>query len=190
MKIDKTFTIAATQDKVWQFISAPEKVGMCFPGCEEVTALGEDKYKAIIKVQIGPIKTVFNIDFEETEKRPPEYSAYTSRGEEGNRASRLKAESTLTLSSLEESRTQVVYTSDLSIVGRLGKFGLGMMKKKADAMGDEFIQILRTEIEGPKVTTEEAPATTEPPPVATGRKIVVAIIAVTLAYLVFYYLTR
>lgn len=190
MKIDRTFTINAPQDEVWEFISTPEKVGMCFPGCQGVTALGEDKYKTAIKVQIGPIKTVFNVDFEETEKRPPGYSAYTSRGEEGNRASRLKAESTLTLAELDANQTQVIYTSELSIVGRLGKFGLGMMKKKADALGDEFVQILRTEIEGPPATTEGLPATTEKQPFTTAQKIIAAAIAAALAYLAFYYLTR
>ncbi len=127
MRIDKSFEIDAPQAEVWQFVSSPEKVGKCFPGCQDVQVLGEDKYKAAIKVQIGPIRTTFNVDFEETEKRPMEYLSYTTRGEEGNRASRLKAESTLTFAPLDEDRTSVVYTSDLSIVGRFGKFGAGMM---------------------------------------------------------------
>jgi hypothetical protein len=42
----------------------------------------------------------------------------------------------------------VVYTSELSIVGRLGKFGAGMMKKKADVLGDEFAEELRRQITG------------------------------------------
>lgn len=148
MKIEKTFEIDAPRDQVWEFLSSPERVGECFPGCEEVKPLGGNKYKATIKVEIGPIKTVFNVDFEENEKRPPEFLAYTSQGEESHKASRLKAVSTLSLSSLEEFRTQVVYTSELSIVGRLGKFGAGMMKKKADVLGDEFAEELRRQIAG------------------------------------------
>ncbi len=162
MKIEKRFQIDAPRDKVWEFLSSPEKVGECFPGCEEVTALGDNKYKAAIRVEIGPIKTVFNVNFEETENRPKEFMAYTSTGEETHRASRLKAVSTLTLSEIDKSRTQVVYTSELSIVGRLGKFGAGMMKKKADAMGDEFAQEMIQRIVGPGAA---------PPPVvpaATG----------------------
>lgn len=185
MKIEKTFTIDAPQDEVWLFVSSPEKVGMCFPGCESVTALGDNKFKASIKVQLGPIKTVFKIDFEATESRPPEYSAYTSRGEEANRASRLKADSTLTLSSLDEGRTQVVYTSDLSIVGRLGKFGLGVMKKKADSMGDEFIQTLRMQIEG----RLDAVVATEQIRWTASSKAIAAVIGATILLLGFYFLT-
>ncbi len=186
MKIEKSFTINAPQNEVWEFVSSPEKVGMCFPGCQGVTALGEDKYKAVIKVQIGPIKTVFNIDFEETEKRPMEYSAYTSRGEENNRASRLKSESTLSLSPIDEFSTQVDYASELSIVGRLGKFGAGMMKKKADSMGDEFVEILRTQIEGPPDTGESTPATAESSSSGGTRKLIAALVAAAIAFAVYY----
>lgn len=189
MKIEKSFTINAPQEKVWQFISSPEKVGMCFPGCQSVTALGEDKYKAAIKVQIGPIKTVFNIDFEETEKRPMEFSAYSSRGEESNRASRLKAESTLSLSPIDEFSTQVEYKSELSIVGRLGKFGAGMMAKKADSLGDEFVQVLRLQIEGPPEAAEDAPATPEKQGFTGWQKLIAAVSAAAILLLI-YFITR
>ena len=181
MKIEKTFTIDAPRDKVWQFVSVPEQVGMCFPGCQSVSPLGEDKYEAAIKVSIGPIKTVFNVNFEITEKRPEEFLAYLSRGEEGNRASRLKANSTLTLSPLDGGRTEVVYTSDLSVVGRLGKFGLGMMKNKADTMGDEFVKELRTAVEGPREAPAEVPAVK----VRWQKMITVGITAAIIIYILY-----
>ncbi len=159
---------------------------MCFPGCQGVTPLGEDRYKAAIKVKIGPIKTVFNVNFEATEERPPEYSAYTTRGEEGNRASRLKAESTLSLSPLDDCRTMVVYTSDLSLVGRLGKFGLGVMMKKADSMGDEFVQALCAQIEG----RPETAATTERRRLSGTQKAIAAAIGATIILLVIYFFVR
>ncbi len=190
MEINKTFTIDAPQDQVWQFVSSPEKVGMCFPGCQHVVALGEDKYQATVKVNIGPIKTVFNVDFETTEEEPPNYSAYTTRGEEGNRASRLKAESTLTLSPVDDCRTQVVYTSNMSIVGRLGKFGLGVMKRKADSIGDEFVQALRMQIEGQPEVASSAPATTVEHRFSGAQKIIAATIVVSIIVLGYYFLTH
>jgi len=162
---------------------------MCFPGCQGVTALGEDKYQAAIKVKIGPIKTVFNVDFEATEERPPEYSAYTTRGEEANRASRLKAESTLSLSPLDDGRTRVVYTSDMSLVGRLGKFGLGVMMKKADSMGEEFVRALCAQIEG-RPDAAVVAATTEKHRWSSAQMTIAAAIGATIILVVFYFLTR
>jgi len=190
MKIEKSFEIDAPRDKVWDFVSSPEQVGLCFPGCESVSALGDDKYEASIKVKIGPIKTVFDVHFEVTEKREGEYMAYISRGEEGNKASRLKANSSLSLSPLNDHKTGLVYSSDLSIVGRLGKFGLGMMKKKADTMGEEFVSELRTAIEGPQeAATAEPVAVTKSKP-GIGQKVFAVIIAISLlsiiAMIIFY----
>ena len=116
-----------------------------------------------------------------------EYSAYTSRGEEGNRASRLKAKSALALSPIDEFRTQVYYTSELSIVGRFGKFGAGMVKKKADSLGDEFVQVLRAQIEGPAVGAAARP---ERKGLSSRQKIVVAAVAAVIAVLFFYFFTR
>lgn len=190
MKIEKSFQIDAPQAQVWEFLSSPERVGECFPGCEEVKALGDNKYTAAIRVEIGPIKTVFNIDFEEEETRPMEFLAYSSRGEESHKASRLKAVSTLALSPVDEFRTQVVYTSELSIVGRLGKFGAGMMKRKADALGDQFADELRRQILGPAAAPAEAPAGAEKH-YAAGRQIWVALaVAAAIIVLVAYFITR
>lgn len=156
MKIEKQFTINAPQEDVWKFITDPEKVGPCISGCHEVAITGPSTYKAAIRVQVGPIKTTFNVNIEATEERPPEYSAYITKGEEGGKASRMKAESTLSLTAVDAKQTEVIYTSDINIVGRLGKFGLGIMKKKADSMGDEFVAAVRSQIEGTsEVAAEE-----------------------------------
>jgi len=147
MKIAETFSVAAPRDRVWEFITSPDRVAPCLPGCEGVEDLGDGKYKATIKVQMGPIKTKFKVDVEEKEQRPPEFASYTTRGEEGGRASRVSAESTLELRAIDDNTTEVAYVSEVSIVGRLGKFGLGVMKKRAAVMGEEFANAMRAEIE-------------------------------------------
>jgi len=108
---------------------------------------GPGTYKAEVKLQVGPIKAGFKLDVETTEERAPEYSAYTTRGEEGGRASRVSADSTLALKHIDDEHTEVTYASEISVVGRLGKFGLGIMKKKAEAMGDQFVDSLRERVE-------------------------------------------
>jgi len=42
----------------------------------------------------------------------------------------------------------VYYASEVSLVGRLGKFGLGIMKKKAKSLGEEFAAAFRARVEG------------------------------------------
>jgi len=147
MKIEETFTVAAPQDRVWRFITDPEQVGPCLPGCQGIEITGPTTYKAAVKVAVGPIKTVFNVDVELTEEDPPNYAASVTRGEEGGRLSQISAQNVLRLTARDKDTTEVYYASDISVVGRLGKFGFGIMKKKAAALGLEFADAFRARVE-------------------------------------------
>jgi carbon monoxide dehydrogenase subunit G len=151
MKIEKTFTITAPQEQVWSFITDPQKVAQCIPGCEGAEEKERGRYAAAIIVKVGPIRTTFDLDIEQTEQRPPEFASYASKGAEGGRASRISAVSTLALKSVSANSTEVTYTSDINIVGRLGKFGSGMMQKIADGIGEEFVAELKGRLERPEV---------------------------------------
>lgn len=151
MKIQKTFTVDSPQEQVWSFITDPQKVAKCIPGCDGAEEKSHGKYAATINAKVGPIRVSFNIEIERIEERPPEFASYQSKGEEGSRASRISAASTLALKSVSAGSTEVTYASDINIVGRLGKFGGGMMQKIADNMGEEFVAKLKGELESPSV---------------------------------------
>jgi uncharacterized protein len=149
MKIEETFSVNAPVDRVWEFMMDPDRMAPCIPGCSDVEVLGENKYRANVKVAVGPIKTSFKVSVELTEQDAPTYAASVTRGEEGGKASMLTANSELRLTSVNSDETEVYYLSEVSLVGRLGKFGLGMMKKKAKAIGEEFAESFRMQIETP-----------------------------------------
>lgn len=148
MKIEGSFVVPASRDRVWQFLQSAEDVGACVPGCESVDVVGQGKFKAKVRVKVGPIKALFNFDVETFDEQPMTAAAYSTRGEEGGRASRLSARSWLTLRSIEEGETEVTYASELIIAGRLGRFGAGVIKKKADDLGGQFADAVRARIAG------------------------------------------
>jgi carbon monoxide dehydrogenase subunit G len=150
MKIEETFRVRAPIDRVWGFITDPGRVAPCIPGCGNVEVLGENDYRASVKVGIGPIKTSFQVAIELTRREAPTYLATVTRGEEGGKASTLSAHSELRLSPVASDETEVHYASEVSVFGRLGRFGLGMMKKKAKEIGDEFAESLRAQLEAPR----------------------------------------
>ena len=70
-------------------------------------------------------------------KRRPWKSSPRTRGEEGTRASMLTADNVVRLTANDDGSTEVYCSSESSITGRLGKYGAGMMMKKADAIWEE-----------------------------------------------------
>jgi hypothetical protein len=181
MKIEKTFTVAAPQARVWEFITTPDKVAPCIPGCEGAEQIDANKYKAIITTRVGPVKAKFHVEIETMEEQPPEFAKYMTKGEEGSKASRIKATSTLALKALSPASTEVTYTSDISIMGRLGKFGSGMMKKVADSVGDQFVAGLRESLEQESgaqsgAVPEKTPMNWKPIAIAISALLVIGLI--------------
>jgi carbon monoxide dehydrogenase subunit G len=147
MLIDDKFVVRAPREAVWRFMVDPKRMLPCIPGCESIEQIGPAQYRAAVKLEVGPIRTRFNLEVTIDLEEPPALIRSTTRGEEGTRASTLSAKSSLALAALDERTTEVSYSSDLSVVGRLGRFGLGMMKKKAQALGTAFADALRERIE-------------------------------------------
>ena len=148
MKVEDSFTVGVPIEKAWEAIIDPNVVGPCIPGCRTVEVLGPDRYRAEVAVALGPIRTVFNVIVEVSEMARPERIVSVTRGEEGTRASLLTANNLLELRALAEDNTEISYSSEVSITGRLGKFGLGTMKKRAKETGTAFAEAFRARVEG------------------------------------------
>ena len=149
MRVEDRFVVAAPCAQVWTAIRDPNVVAPCIPGCQSVEVVSPTLYKAKIRVEVGPIKANFNVDVEIISESEPHEVRTRSRGEEGSRASSLSAESTLRLTPLSDHETEVFYASEATVVGRLGKFGLGIMKKKAESLGRDFAAAFKQRVEKP-----------------------------------------
>jgi carbon monoxide dehydrogenase subunit G len=145
--IEEEFAVEAPLAHVWECIRDAAFVAPCVPGCQEVEDLGDGAYRAAVKVGIGPIKTVFKLDIRIAEEQPPAFARIETQGQERTNASRLSAKSELTLAAADAGATRVHYKSDVQVTGRLAKYGLGIMKKKAAALGAEFAENFRAAAE-------------------------------------------
>ena len=50
---------------------------------------------------------------------------------------------------MSEQETEVWYSSEAVVVGRLGKFGFNIMKKKAESLGRDFANAFKMRVELP-----------------------------------------
>ena len=147
MRLEGSFTIAAPQARVWARITDAALMAGCIPGCESIEVVDARTYRAKVKIQVGPIGARFNLLVEVTEEQAPSRVLSVTRGEEGTRASIVAAENELVLIARDAVTTEVRYASEVSVTGRLGKFGLGVMKKKAQNLSEEFVANFRTKVE-------------------------------------------
>jgi len=161
MLIDGQFTVVAPPEALMRHLFDARLMASCLPGCESLEALDADRYRAVVAVALAGIKARFDMQVQVIE-RADRFVRATTRGEEGGNASQVQADNRIMLEEVPGG-TRVSYKSEVSVTGRLGRFALGMMKKKAQALGDEFAQNLQrklTELEA----VPAAPAAAVPAP--------------------------
>jgi carbon monoxide dehydrogenase subunit G len=162
MLIDGQFTVAAPPQALMRHLFDARLMAECLPGCEALEQLDPDRYRAVVGVALAGVKARFELQVEVVRREELAVWA-TTRGEEGGNASQLQADNRITLQAVPEG-TLLRYESEVAVTGRLGRFALGMMKKKAQALGDEFaanLQARLAALEAPALAPL-APAVIEP----------------------------
>ena len=156
MLIEGQFPMAASPETLMVHLFDAGLMASCLPGCEKLEAIDADSYRAVVVIAMAGIKARFDLQVAITKRDERNVWAVT-RGDEGGNASNLQADSQVSLEALPEG-TQVRYRSEVSVTGRLGRFALGMMKKKAQSMGDEFAVNLQRKLEQIGAAAASVPA--------------------------------
>jgi CO/xanthine dehydrogenase FAD-binding subunit/carbon monoxide dehydrogenase subunit G len=140
MKLNGQFEIDASRDLVFKQIINPGLMAECIPGCEVIERIDSTRYRAVVVVGMGVVKARFDLVVAITSEDPPFEVRSQTTGIEGARASSLVAENRMWLTDLGDSKTRVEYESEVNITGRLGKFGLGVMRKYLEKIGVRFAE--------------------------------------------------
>lgn len=142
MEIEKTLMVAAPAARVWDMLLDPNVMGGCVPGMKSIEVLSDVEYIAVIHVKIAFISAKFKLNTKIVEQRAPHYLRTEGTGEDASVASSLKQQSELFLTEMPDGQTEIKTKVKVEVLGRLGTFGLSVMKTKADRMWEEFGQNL------------------------------------------------
>ena len=143
-----TFTqecvIPVERERLWDFLMDVPNVGRCVPGVETIEAVDGNAYKGGLKVQVGPIRLWLEgtLIIEEGDRN---VWRARMRAEANDRrlGGGIRARLSLALTPAEIG-TRVQIDTDLAVLGKIGEFGQPVIKKKADALLEEFARNLRS----------------------------------------------
>ena len=171
MEIEKTLALAAPATRVWALLLDPNVMGGCVPGMQSIEVVSDTEYISQIHVKIAFVSAKFKIKTTIVEQQAPRYLRCEGTGEDTSVASSLKQESELFLTELPDGGTELRIKVQVDVLGRLGTFGLSVMKTKSDRMWDEFcanlVARIAPQVEGAvdSVSPVLATATVTPAPV-------------------------
>lgn len=144
MIMEQRVRVQATRDKVWAFLLNVPEMSVLVPGVERVEPTSETTYEGRMGVKVGPVSLRFDVkvtidQLDETNYTAGMIADATDRRVGGS----VKAKMTMVLQEPAPGSTEMVITTDLNLLGRLGQFGQPVIKKKADQVLEEFAANLR-----------------------------------------------
>lgn len=138
MNFEYGMDVTAPIDRVWELLLDPKVMAGCVPGTQEVEVISETEYLAVVKVKISFISAKFKIKTNIVETRAPMYLRCEGTGEDKLVSSAMKQVTELHLTDRGDGTTGILVQTKADVLGRLGSFGLSVMKTKADRMWEEF----------------------------------------------------
>ena len=160
MIITESFTLQADRERVAALLTDIERVAACVPGVENVEMTASNIYKAVLKTQIGPIKSSFTGSVELDPSEAPARLRAKGQGKDRSTQSMAKIAFSASLEEIGDGTTRVDAQADISIRGRLGQFGTGVIQATAAQMLNDFATCVNASL-GTTETGAESPAPPE-----------------------------
>jgi carbon monoxide dehydrogenase subunit G len=135
MKLEGSHDIPVPRERVWTAFLDPETLRQAIPGCEKLEALGNDEYKATMKIGVAAVKGTFEGKVRLFDKTPPDSYRMAVEGSGG--PGFIRGETQISLSEIPEG-TRVAYTADVQVGGLIAGVGQRMLGGVSKMMADQF----------------------------------------------------
>jgi hypothetical protein len=135
MKLEGTYEVPAPRSKVWEAFLDPKVLKKAIPGCEKLEALGNDEYKATMKIGVGGVKGTFEGKVKLSDKQPPDSYKMSAEGSGG--PGFIRSETHIMLSD-HDGGTRVTYSADVQVGGLIASVGQRMLGGVSKMMADKF----------------------------------------------------
>ena len=135
MKLEGSYDVKAPRSKVWGAFLDPETLRKAIPGCERLELIGNDEYKATLKIGVGAVKGTFEGKVRLSDKQAPDSYRLAAEGSGG--PGFVRADTLITLTDAEGG-TRVSYSADVQVGGLIAGVGQRMLGGVSKMMADQF----------------------------------------------------
>ena len=147
MHFEGTADIGAPRERVWAFVTDPERVSRCGPDVQRVDVIAPTHFKVVARAGVGPIRTTFALDVVFTELRAPDHASVRARGQAPGSA--VEMMNTLDLAEPTSGRTTLRWASDVTVSGMIASVGARLMQGAADKVTQQVFACIKEQLEAP-----------------------------------------
>jgi carbon monoxide dehydrogenase subunit G len=134
-------------DKAWALLMDIPQIAPCIPGVQDVTPDGENQFKAVMQVRIGPVRLNFsgtiNVLEQDKEKGEARFRVEAADRKVGGS---IRADMTMQLISKSPEESELVIVTDTVFMGKIGELGQPIIRRKAKTTLEDFAKNLAKQV--------------------------------------------
>ena len=144
--------VALDQATVFETVRDPVWLAERIPGCKDLHELAEGRYSAVLTNEVGFITLRFKVIVEVVKIDPPSGIEAKITGDAIGLVGRVQATAGLELSEVGPNQTEIRYSSNVSLTGKLGGLGEPVFRAKSAEVARQFGTNLKAAID--RIPTE------------------------------------
>jgi carbon monoxide dehydrogenase subunit G len=165
VKLEKQYPLTVPPQAAWSLLTDIHELAGCMPGAELGEALGENRYKGLLKMKVGPATAAFAGEIEVV-KVDAAARSVTLRGKGADKGGSSAAlDLTATVQDGEAGGTLLLGQSEVTINGKFAQFGGRMIGQVSDLVIGQFVQnfAAKAAARAPAAAPASAEPTTDAP---------------------------
>ena len=139
--------VALDQATVFETVRDPVWLAERIPGCKDLHELAEGRYSAVLTNEVGFITLRFKVIVEVVKIDPPSGIEAKITGDAIGLVGRVQATAGLELSEVGPNQTEIRYSSNVSLTGKLGGLGEPVFRAKSAEVARQFGTNLKAAID-------------------------------------------
>jgi uncharacterized protein len=149
MTFTQSCTITAGRETVWDFLMDVQNIAHCLPGVEDVRQVDAETYDGTLRMKVGPIALALQGTlYVEAKDRAQWHGAMRAEAKDRRLGGGVRARFGMDLVEKGAAETEMRVTLEAHVLGKIGEFGQPVMRKKADAMLQEFARHVSEQLSG------------------------------------------
>jgi len=149
--------LAADRATAWEALNDTAMLKNCVPGCESITATGENQFEIAMTAAVGPVKARFKGKMSLEDIDAP--NAYTMKFDaSGGPTGFVRGEARVTLVEESPRQTRLDYVANAHVGGKLAQVGSRLIDAAAGATADKFFEAFGTQLAARAAPAAEAGA--------------------------------
>jgi len=166
MHLNGTHNLPASPQQIWDLLMDAEVLAKITPGISSLEPLGNNRYTAVSKVKLGPVKGTFKGEMEVAHPIEPE--RFTLLMQQNSKIGNVNAEGQIILNAVSSAETAVEFSGEAKLSGTLARTGQRVLTGVANSMTNQFFQSLEAEIKERYPAASPAPNPVTTPAVPTA----------------------